>query len=127
MEHLRQADITFTYEDHIIHVGAHVAIPKHRPTSLEKSASDLIASTVSYRAALEKVIVIHERELARRTELAELRRDLYERGVLSKVEFDKGQQAQTEARRNVEDTRRSIAEADRMLTEAREAAKGEKP
>lgn len=89
------------------------------PTRLEKATSDVIASTVSYRAALERVLAIHERELARRTELAELRQDLYERGVLSKREFEEGQQAQNEARRNVEDTRRAMAEADRMLGEAR--------
>jgi len=59
--------------------------------------------------------------LARRTELAELKQDLYERGVLSKREFGEGQQAQNEARRNVEDTRRAVAEADPMLAEARMA------
>ena len=89
------------------------------PTKLEKATSDVIAATVSYRAALERVLAIHERELARRTELAELRQDLYERGVLSKREFEEGQQAQNEARRNVEDTRRAMADADRMLGEAR--------
>lgn len=89
------------------------------PTRLEKATSDVIASTVSYRAALERVLAIHERELTRRTELAELRQDLYERGVLSKREFEEGQQAQNEARRNVEDTQRAMAEADRMLGEAR--------
>lgn len=91
------------------------------PTKLEKAASDVIAATVSYRGALERVLAIHEGELARRTDLAELRQDLYERGVLSKREFEEGQQAQTEARRNVEDTRRAMVEADRMLGEARMA------
>ena len=57
--------------------------------------------------------------LSPRTELAELRQDLYEREVLSKREFEEGQQAQNEARRNVEDTRRAMADADRMLGEAR--------
>lgn len=52
-------------------------------------------------------------------ELAALRRDLFNRGVLSQREFDDGQRAQAEAKRNVEDTRRAIADADRMLTEAR--------
>jgi Aspartyl protease len=51
--------------------------------------------------------------------LAALRQDLFNRGVLSQREFDEGQQAQADAKRNVEDTRRAIAETDRMLTEAR--------
>ena len=91
------------------------------PSRLEKATSAVISSTISYRAALERVLAIHERELARRTDLAELRQDLYERGVLSKREFEEGQQALNDARKNVEDTQRAMAEADRMLSEARMA------
>ena len=88
---------------------------------LEKAASDVIAATQSYRAALEKVLAIHERELARRNELTELRQDLYERGVLSRREFEEGQRAQQDAQKNVDDTRRAMSDADRMLSEARTA------
>ena len=91
------------------------------PNRLEKAASDVIAATLSYRAALERLLPIYERELARRTELAELRQDLYERGVLTKREFEDGQKAQDEAQRNVDDTRQTIADTDRMLAEARVA------
>ena len=90
-------------------------------TRLEKTAADVIAATQSYRAALEKVLAIHERELARRNELAELRQDLYERGVLSRREFEEGQRAQLEAQKSVEDTRRAMSDADRMMSEARTA------
>jgi hypothetical protein len=85
---------------------------------LEQTAADVIAATQNYRASLERVLAIYERELARRNELAELRQDLYERGVLSKREFEEGSKAQADARRNVDDTRRAIADTDRMLTEA---------
>jgi hypothetical protein len=95
--------------------------PTKTATKFEKATSDVIAATVSYRAALEKVLAIHERELERRSELAELRHDLYERGVLSRREFEDGQRAQLEAQRNVEDTRRAMSDADRMLSEARMA------
>ena len=91
------------------------------PSRFEKATSDVISATVSYRAALERVLAIHERELARRSELTELRQDLYERGVLSRREFDEGQQALNDARKNVEDTQRAMTEADRMLSEARMA------
>jgi len=90
-------------------------------TRLEKAAADVIAATQSYRAALEKVLAIHERELARRNQLAELRQDLYERGVLSRREFEEGQRAQLEAQKSVEDTRRAMSDADRMMSEARTA------
>ena len=95
--------------------------PKKPANRLEKAAADVIAATASYRAALERVVAIHERELARRSELAELRQDLYERGVLSRKEFEDGLQAQNDARKNVEETRRAMADTDRMLAEARMA------
>jgi len=88
---------------------------------LEKTASDVIAATLSYRAALERVLAIYERDLARRAELAELRQDLFEREVISKREFEDAQRAQAEARKGVDETRAAMADADRMLTEARMA------
>src|SRR6266850_3351845 len=91
------------------------------PNKLEKTASDVIAATLNYRAALEKVLAIYERDLARRAELAELRQDLFEREVLSRREFEEGRRAQAEAQKNVDETRVAMAAADRMLSEARMA------
>jgi len=93
-----------------------------RPSShLEELAADVAAATAKYRVALEKVLAIYERDLKRRSELEELRQDLYERGVLSQRELEDGQRALAETRMNAEDTRQAIAEADRMMTEARVA------
>lgn len=91
------------------------------PSRLEKAASEVIAATLNYRATLERVLRIYERDLARQAELAELRQDLFEREVLSKREFEESQRAQAETQKNVDETRASIADADRMLTEARMA------
>lgn len=91
------------------------------PSRLEKTASDVIAATMNYRAALERVLAIYERDLARRVEMAELRQDLFEREVLSKREFEEGKRAQAEAQKNVDETRAAMAAADRMLSEARMA------
>ena len=88
---------------------------------LEKAASDVIAATLNYRAALERVLAIYERDLARRAELAELRQDLFEREVISRRELEESQKAQAEAQKGVDDTRAALVEADRMLTEARMA------
>jgi hypothetical protein len=92
--------------------------PGRAPNSLEKTAADVIAATENYRTALERVLTIYERELARLNELAELRQDLYERGVLSKREFEEGQKAQAEARKNVLETRQALEDTDRILIEA---------
>lgn len=91
------------------------------PSTLERATNAVITSTIAYRSALERVLAIHERELTRRSELSDLRQDLFERGVLSRREFEEGQQALNDARRNVEDTRRAMMDADRMLAEARMA------
>jgi len=96
--------------------------PAKPPNRLEKAASDVIAATMNYRAALERVLAIYERDLARRSELAELREDLYEREVLSRREFEEGRQAQAEMQKNVDETRRVIGDTDRMLLEAHMAA-----
>jgi hypothetical protein len=88
---------------------------------LEKAAFDVIAATLNYRVALERVLAIYERDLVQRAEMAQLRQDLFEREVLSRREFEDGQKADVEAQKNVDDTRAALAEADRMLTEARVA------
>lgn len=91
------------------------------PNRLENSAADVIAATLNYRVALERVLAIYERDLARLTELAELRQDLFEREVLSKREFEESQKAQAETQKSIDDARRALADTDRMLTEARMA------
>ncbi len=91
-----------------------------RPASrLERLAANVAEAMAKYRAALDPVLAIYERELARQTELAEIRQDLYERSVLSRRELEEGQRALAAAQKNVDDTRRAMADADRMLTEAR--------
>ena len=91
------------------------------PNRLEKTASDVIAATLNYRATLEKVLAIYERDRARLLELAELRQDLFEREVISKREFEDSQRAQVEAQRGVDETRAALVATDRMLSEARMA------
>lgn len=85
---------------------------------LTKVAADVVTATANYRSSLERVLALYEREVARRSELTELRQDLFERGVLSRREFEEGQRALAEAQKNVDDTRGALAEADRILTEA---------
>lgn len=86
---------------------------------LEKAAADVATATASYRSALERVLALYERELERRSAMTELREDLLERGVLSRREFEEGQRALADAQKNVDDTRKAIGEADRIVMEAR--------
>jgi hypothetical protein len=101
---------------------AAVEIQKYDPPDPRRAAAALTQSSASYRASLERVLAIHEREVARRKELSEMRQDLYNRGVLSEGEFKDGQLGLIDAQKNVDDTRQAIAKADQMKTEAAQVA-----
>lgn len=89
-----------------------------RTEDLDKLAAKARSDIAKYRATLDPVLVIYERELARQTELAAARQDLYERGALSESELRQGQRALIAAQKDVDDMRRAMAEADRMTGEA---------
>jgi hypothetical protein len=92
--------------------------PPSRPASrLERLAADTAAALTRYRATLDPVLAIYEREIERQRELAEIRQDLYERGAMSERDYQQGQRALAAAQKNADDTRRAMAEADRMLAE----------
>jgi hypothetical protein len=102
----------------LLSVATPTGAQAQKSTRLEQAAADMANATASYRIALERVLALYQRELARRIEMTEVRQDLFKRGVLSRREFDDGQRAVTDAQKNVDDTRQAIAEADRMMTEA---------
>ena len=89
-----------------------------RTTDLDRLAANARSAIAKYRATLDPVLAIYERELARQTELAAARRDLYERGALSEKELQEGRRGLIAAQKDVDDMRRTIAEADRMMGEA---------
>jgi hypothetical protein len=81
---------------------------------LQAKAKEDIAK---YRATLEPVLAMFERELARQTELANERQKLFERGALSESELRAGQRALAAAQKDVDNTRRDIKAADQMKAE----------
>jgi hypothetical protein len=62
---------------------------------------------------------MYERELARQTELAEIRQELYESGTLSASDVQQGRRALVKAQKDVDDIRRQRLEVDRMMVEMR--------
>lgn len=99
-------------------------VPVRSSNRLEKLAADTAQALEKYRGTLEPVLGIYEREVARRTELIQIAQDLFERGAMSAEELQQSRRALAAAQKNVADTRRDMAEADRMLTEARIAEVG---
>jgi len=88
---------------------------------LEQLAADSAKAIASYRATLGPVLQIYERELARQTERARIRQELYDRGALAASELEQGQRALAAAQKDVDDTRRFMLDADRMAAEVRMA------
>jgi hypothetical protein len=88
---------------------------------LDKLAANAKRDIAKYRATLPPVLAMFERELERQTELLAARQDLYERGALPESEVRAGKRAVAAAQKDVDDTRRDIAAADRMMGEARMA------
>ncbi len=102
-----------------------IEIQRYDPPDPRRAAAAVAEATTAYRASLERVLAIYEREVARRSEMTDMREDLHDRGVLSEREVKEGQRALADAQKNVDDTRRAIAEAnqkaDQMKTEAAQA------
>ncbi|HTY78192.1 MAG TPA: hypothetical protein VMI34_10275 [Candidatus Bathyarchaeia archaeon] len=91
---------------------------------LDKLAAKARQDLAKYRASLAPVLAMYERRLEQQTELAAARQDLYERGAMTEREVRDGKRALAAAQKDVEDTRRAMTEADRMLGEAHMADVG---
>jgi hypothetical protein len=99
--------------------GAAPAEPARPSSKLDKAAASSAQAMAKYRASLEPVEAMYERELARQTELAEIRQELYEQGTLSASDVQQGRRALVKAQKDVADIRRQRVEVDRMMVEMR--------
>jgi hypothetical protein len=86
--------------------------------SVAQRAGEVVTALTDYRAKLEALVPLYEQELARATEQREQRRDLLERGIISKKEFEAAEAAVQKAQAKIEDTHRTIADVDHALAEA---------
>jgi cyclophilin family peptidyl-prolyl cis-trans isomerase len=77
-----------------------------------------------YRDTLGPVLQMFERELARQIELHKAQKDLYEKGAISAADVRAGERALAAAQKDVDDTRRDIKAADRMMGEIELAPQG---
>jgi len=88
------------------------------PVSAAERGDGLVGALEEYRASLETLLPLRERELAGAIRLREQRRELLERGIVSRREWEVTEAAATTASRKVEDTRLALAAADQALAEA---------
>jgi len=77
----------------------------------------LIERTREYRTSLEAVLALEETEAARVDARAHKRRELFERGLVSRREAEESEALAKASRAKVEETRKRIAEADALTSE----------
>ncbi len=94
-------------------VGADAPAP-----TVAQRAGEVVTALTDYRAKLEALLPLYEQELARLTEQREQRRDLFERGIISRKELEATEAAVQKAQAKIEDTHRAVAEVDHALAEA---------
>jgi hypothetical protein len=85
---------------------------------LRQRTAELTGALHDYRASLERLLSLHEEALARAVDRQRPRRDLYDRGIISRRELEEGELAVTTAQGKVDETRRAIEAADHAVVEA---------
>jgi len=86
--------------------------------SVAQRAGEVVTALTDYRAKLEALLPLYEQELARATEQREQRRELLERGIISRKEFEATEAVVQKAHAKIEDTHRAVADVDHALAEA---------
>ena len=86
--------------------------------SVAQRAGEVVTALTDYRAKLEALLPLYEQERARATEQREQRRDLLERGIISRKEFEATEAAVQKAQAKIEDPPRAVADVDPALAEA---------
>src|ERR1700675_56401 len=92
--------------------------PPPAPVSAKERAAEIVTALKEYRASLETLMPLRERELAGAIKQRERRREFFERGIISRKEFEETEAAVVSAEQKLEETRRAIAAADQAMAEA---------
>ena len=88
------------------------------PTSPGGRAAEIVAALTEYRATLERLLPLQERELAGAIKRRDERRPLLGSGIISRKEFEETEEAVERVRQKVEETRRAMVDADHALADA---------
>jgi len=85
---------------------------------LLKLNDEVLAATKVYRESLERLLAIYERDSERQAEQVQQRRQLFQKGYISKLELEQSKTGLADAEAKVKETKLKIAEADIVITEA---------
>jgi hypothetical protein len=84
-------------------------------------AAEIVLALKEYRASLEILLPLRDREAAGATKLRDQRWEFRKRGIISRKEFEETEAAVARAEEKREETRRAIAGADQAMAEAASA------
>jgi hypothetical protein len=99
-------------------LGAERRTTRELLEDLARSRDEVVRVAADYRASLERLLALQEREQARAAEAAVRRRALADQGLIARRDLEEAQRASAEASRTVAETRARMAEADAMVAEA---------
>ncbi len=97
---------------------------------LAESRAELIRAANDYKASVEKLITLLEKDVASARETVERRKKLFEENIIQKRDLEDSQQQLAEAEDKVFDAKRQITEADSVIEEIKQEAstnKSKKP
>ena len=85
---------------------------------LRQRAADIVVTLKEYRASLETLLAIYEKNLPKAIERRDQRQEFYNRGIISRRELEEAENAVTTAQQKIDGTRREIAAVDHAIAEA---------
>jgi hypothetical protein len=94
------------------------APPHDARRDLERARADVVTTSREYRASLTRVVPFREEAVRRADAALETRRRLLESGAVARRDVELAEAAVKTAQAELDDTRRDIADAERLLAEA---------
>ena len=80
----------------------------------DRIAADIVRTTREYVASLERTLAIHQKDAQSVAEMVELRRDLYQRQIISRRDVEIAEELLAETQRKIKETERLIREAKKI-------------
>src|SRR5262245_44988879 len=106
-------------------VGMQDQVPTPRPDRTTSQAepgasrSDVVRTAEEYKASLERLIPLQEAFFKRAVEMVAKREMLFAQGLISRVELERSQAEQADAKAKLEETLNKVAESANLIAEAR--------
>ncbi|MCU1264647.1 MAG: hypothetical protein JWM21_965 [Acidobacteria bacterium] len=87
------------------------------PTQLDKLRDEYINATKDYKASLEKLLPLYEKELKRAEDRWTQSQELFKQGLIAKKELDATERAVTEAKIKIDDVRKQMGNAETQMAQ----------